>query len=259
MRILVSIDDTDQLTTKGIKGTGDLAKGIAKGIESHGWGKSKRITRHQLLLHEDIPYTSHNSSMCFEAEIGEDHLQAVIDFGSDYLRRESEPESDPGLCVVNIDSLSEPQELVRFGYQTKQKVLTKELAYSLAERLGVHLSEHGGTGQGVIGALAGAGLRLSGNDGAFKGKHKVGEPGQRFTVAELCALAKVDHVKTLDGQILSSPEIVILGNMVKSILSEGKAVIPVERTETEDGGPVWKTCSKEIIQQISEAAGYDIA
>ncbi|MEW9700396.1 hypothetical protein [Paenibacillus sp. SI8] len=253
MRILVSIDDTDNLTTKGIKGTGDLAKGIAKAIESHGWGTSLRISRHQLLLHDDIPYTSHNSSMCFEADITDHHLQAVIDFSSDYLHRESERGSDPGLCVVTIEGLSRPQELIRFGYMAKQQVLTKELAYGLAHKLSIYLSEHGGSGQGVIGALAGAGLRLGGNDGSFKGKHKVGEPGEKLTVSELCALARVDLLQSLDGQPINSYDTVVLGTTIKSILSEGKAVIPVQRTETEDGSPVWTTCSKDLILQIRTA------
>ena len=44
-------------------------------------------------------------------------------------------------------------------------------AYLLAEQFPeLSLSEHGGTGDGVIGALAGVGLRLSGSDGRIKGK-----------------------------------------------------------------------------------------
>lgn len=169
MRILVSIDDTDNFTTKGIKGTGDLAKNIARAIKSNGWGNSSRITRHQLLLHEDIPYTSHNSSMCFEAEIDPQYLQAVIDFSVQHLETESEPEADPGLCVIIPDRLADPVRLIDYGYRAKREVLDKNDAYVLASELGIHLSEHGGTGQGVIGAMAGAGLRL----GATTGRSKI--------------------------------------------------------------------------------------
>ncbi|QWU16891.1 hypothetical protein SAMN04487895_110199 [Paenibacillus sophorae] len=250
MRILLSIDDTDNFTTKGIKGTGDLAKNISRAIKSNGWGASSRITRHQLLLHEDIPYTSHNSSMCFEADIDPQYLQAVIDFSARHLETESEPEADPGLCVVVPDRLADPVRLIGYGYLAKREVLDKNGAYALASELGIHLSEHGGTGQGIIGAMAGAGLRLGGNDGSFKDKHKVGEPGTILTAAELCALAKVDQIKSLDGALLEGKATVVLGNMVKSILSEGKAVIPVQLLETADQAPVWKTCSKEQIHLL---------
>ncbi|BCG57275.1 hypothetical protein [Paenibacillus sp. URB8-2] len=255
MRILVSIDDTDNFTTKGIKGTGDLAKNIARAIKSNGWGNSSRITRHQLLLHEDIPYTSHNSSMCFEAEIDPQYLQAVIDFSVQHLETESEPEADPGLCVIIPDRLADPVRLIDYGYRAKREVLDKNDAYVLASELGIHLSEHGGTGQGVIGAMAGAGLRLGGNDGSFKDKHKVGEPGTILTAAELCALAGVDGIRSLDGALLGGDATVVVGNMVKSILSEGQAVIPVQPLETGEQAPVWQTCSKQqihLLQRISQ-------
>ncbi|MDT3427830.1 hypothetical protein J2Z22_003406 [Paenibacillus forsythiae] len=250
MRILVSIDDTDNFTTKGIKGTGDLAKNISRAIKSNGWGASRRITRHQLLLHEDIPYTSHNSSMCFEADIDPQFLQNVIDFSSRHLETESEPEADPGLCIVIPERLADPERLISFGYRAKREVLDKDGAYALAAELGIHLSEHGGTGQGIIGAMAGAGLRLGGNDGSFKDKHKVGEPGAIFSAAELCALAQVDEIKSLDGAVLGGDETVALGNMVKSILSGGKTVIPVQLSESAGQAPVWKTCSKEQIHLL---------
>ena len=154
MQILISIDDTDNLESPG---TGALASRIAADLESNGWGKSSFVTRHQLLVHPDIPYTSHNSAMCFSAEIEADCLEQVISHSAGFLARESAAGSDPGLCIAVIDRLPESDELIRFGRSAKASVLTKESAYELARRVGIHLSEHGGTGQGVIGALAGAG------------------------------------------------------------------------------------------------------
>ena len=61
---------------------------------------------------------------------------------------------------------------IDFGYRAKQVVLTKSNAYKLAKKLDIHLSEHGGSGQGVIGALAGVALRLTANDGRFWRKIK---------------------------------------------------------------------------------------
>ena len=61
MEIYVAIDDTDSLE---FGATGQSANELRRLIEDKGWGKSEAVTRHQLLLHPDIPYTSHNSSMC---------------------------------------------------------------------------------------------------------------------------------------------------------------------------------------------------
>ncbi|EUA24672.1 hypothetical protein I552_3211 [Mycobacterium xenopi 3993] len=57
--------------------------------------------------------------------------------------------------------------LVDFGRRAKREVLCTNQAHELAAGLGVHLSGHGGSCDGVIGALAAVGLHLSGNDGLF--------------------------------------------------------------------------------------------
>jgi len=249
MKILVCIDDTDSIDSRG---TGELASLIAKTIQEKGWGKCSQITRHQFLLDPNIPYTSHNSSMCFQAEIDREYLQQLIDYASDFLRRESEAEADPGLCVAVIDDLLEQKSLIDFGYKAKREVLSKEEAYSLAERLKIHLSEHGGTGQGVIGALAGVGLRLSNNDGRFKGKLKINAPDNLIKVQDLCTHPDIDQVRSLEGKVLADSEIVCLGNMVKPILLEGKAVLLVHSVKTDDGRTIWETCSKNQISDYEE-------
>lgn len=248
MRILVSIDDTDNLESLG---TGDLAAAIAANINESGWGKSYEVTRHQLLVHPDIPYTSHNSSMCFTADINESCLASLIDYASDFLARESAPGSDPGLCVVVIDKLNQPELLIDFGRQAKAKVMTKDDAYQLAGQLGIHLSEHGGTGQGVIGALAGAGLRLSGNDGRFKGKLKIKADGNVASVGDILAQTKVDMVKSLDGVVLRDEELVMLGEKVKAVLLDGKSVVLVApREEADTDGIMWQTCTKQQLRNF---------
>jgi len=160
INILVCIDDTDNIDSRG---TGELASILAETIERKSWGKATPVTRHQLLIHPDIEYTSHNSSMCFEANIEQEYLADITRFSMDFLLKESAEGSDPGLCIVPLDTLKDKQELINYGHNAKKNVLSKETAYALAKKLDIHLSEHGGTGIGVIGALAGTGLRLSGN------------------------------------------------------------------------------------------------
>jgi len=125
-------------------------------IEANGWGKCGRVTRHQLLIHPDVPYTSHNSSMCFLAEVEADSLEQVTDYCCATLAVEAVEASDPGLCVAALDKLSGAEALITYGREAKKRVFTKDEAYATALRCGAHLSEHGGTGQGVIGALAGS-------------------------------------------------------------------------------------------------------
>lgn len=118
--------------------------------------------------------------------------------------------------------------------------------------MGIHLSEHGGTGQGIIGALAGAGLRLSGNDGRFKGKIKISSESSIVSAGELCATGKVDLVKSLeDGIILAEDELVILGDTLKTVLLEGKAVFPVFAVAQDDSArPKWQSYSKSQLKDF---------
>lgn len=244
MEIILCIDDTDDLESKG---TGELCSEIAAHLKERGWGETFGVTRHQLLIHEDIPFTSHNSSMCFQAEIEEDSLGNIIAYASQFLAREGAAGSDPGLCVVVPAWLSGKDELLQFGRNAKHSVLTKEAAYRTALKLGVHLSEHGGTGQGVIGALAGAGLRLSGNDGRYKGKFPLtGETGIR-TVAEIRTETPVTVVKTPAGYVLKDDERVKLDGAVKVVLLAGQPTLLVTENDSA-AGINWRLCSKEQLR-----------
>jgi hypothetical protein len=245
MLALICIDDTDIL---GSRGTGKLAAKLVDEIQKEGWGKCSPITRHQLFVHPDIPYTSHNSAMCFAVEAGDDYLETIIEYCGVFLERQSAKGSDPGLCVAIPDRLIEPGLLLAYGYRAKQAVITKQEAYDLAEKLGVHLTEHGGTGQGVIGALAGVGLRLGGNDGRFKGKYFIGPPGSVARVDEILNKTGVDLVKSTDGSILPFGEKVRLGEKVKSVLHNGKNVLLVMRTESEEGVH-WETCPRDFLSR----------
>ena len=245
MRILLSIDDTDDIDSRG---TGELASLIAEELEGNGWGRCGFVTRHQLFVHPDIPYTSHNSAMCFDVELKEGCLDRVVDHASAFLARESAAGSDPGLCVAVMDRLADPEALISFGRQAKCVVLTKADAYAVAGSIGVHLSEHGGTGDGVIGALAGAGLRLSGSDGRLKGQIRFAPDERILSVAKLCNRVEVDAVRTLDGFDLAGNELVRLGEKVKTVLQGGKSVLLVSAADPTADGVSWRTCSRQQLR-----------
>jgi len=249
MQILVCIDDTDNIESRG---TGELAEMIAQAIEKQDWGKCSWITRHQLLLDPAVPYTSHNSSMCFKADINIEYLQQIIDYAANFLEQESQVDADPGLCVIVIDDFLDTKSLIDFGYRVKREVVTKDDAYNLASRLNVHLSEHGGTGQGIIGALAGAGLRLSDNDGWIKGKIKINAPNNIINVRDLCSHPAIDKVRNMHGGYLEDSELIVLGAMVKSIIMEGRAVVLVHKSDEANDLSLWTTCSKKQLANYEE-------
>jgi hypothetical protein len=245
MRILVSIDDTDNLDSRG---TGEIASLIAEGMQQNGWGPTSMVTRHQLLVHPDIPYTSHNSAMCFEAEIGEDDLQRVVAFAGAFLDCECAPGSDPGLCVAVVDRIASADELIAFGRRAKLEVIAMPEAFELAQRLGAHLSPHGGTGQGVIGALAGAGLRLWGNDGRMKGCLEVGPAGSLLRVRELLEHPLVQAVRCVDGGIVAAEDLVEIGEKPKTVMCDGASVLLLSAVDSDGGEASWRTLPRKLLR-----------
>ena len=245
MKILVSIDDTDDLDSPG---TGELAAAIARTIRLRNWGETFFVTRHQLLIHPDIPYTSHNSAMCFAADVDPDCLDALIAEAGQYLAETSAPGSDPGLCVVATEALAGRAELLDFGQAAKCRVLEKNEAYALAQAMGVHLSEHGGSGQGVIGALAGAGLRLGGNDGRMRGHLSLPDGTQQLPVLALIGHREIDAVQTLAGETLPEDTMVRLGGKVKTVLRGGRSTLLVAPALS-GGSPYWRNCNNQELKR----------
>lgn len=242
--ILLCIDDTDNIDSRG---TGELASILAETIEKKGWGTSSPVTRHQLLIHPDIEYTSHNSSMCFRAALQNGRFSDITRLAMDFLAAESAEGSDPGLCLVHLDNLKDKQPLIDFGQTAKKNVLTKETAYRLAEELDIHLSEHGGTGIGVIGALAGTGLRLSGNDGRFRGHFRISSQENVVSVSEIKAQTHVECAKSLDGELLSDSDQIRLGSKVKSVLLDDRSTLLVFKSPEEPD--LWQTCTKQQLKK----------
>lgn len=242
MNYLLCIDDTDQLEGPG---TGHLLQALCEDIEKKGWCTWAAISRHQLYVNEAIPYTSHNSSLCSPLTLKADNIHELIDFCGRFLEEKSAPGSDPGLCVVRWKN-GDLDRLIDFGYRAKCSVLTKDEAYDLARDLEIHLSEHGGTGQGVVGALAGTGLRISGNDGRFRGWYHLGRQGTWFYVKDVVSYPFIDLVQSESGEILANDTRVQFGgDELKLILKGGKHVLPV--TPTPSG---WRTLTKKEVKKI---------
>jgi tRNA(Ile2) C34 agmatinyltransferase TiaS len=239
MEMIICIDDTDNLDSPG---TGHLAEILRKNIEELTGGTTTRITRHQLFVSPEIPYTSHNSAMCFIADVAPEFYDRVIAMTQNFLETNSAPGSDPGFCAAVRERISEPERLMAFGRSALNTVLTKKEAYALADDLKIHLSEHGGTGGGVIGALAGTGLRLDGNNGRFKGWLEITDEDRQSTASALMSKYDIDRVQTAEGRGVSGDEKIILFEKVKTVLLGGQSVLVV-KPYTEDSG-MWTNLSR---------------
>lgn len=161
MRTYIGFDDTDFLGSD--VGTGKLARRYERLIPEgcHFWG----VVRQQLLVDPGIPYTSHNSSACVVIDYSDTALtEDLLRLAVEHIERESLPGSDPGLCFVCADDPALPA-LQAFGRKcTAQLVKQSEAMQAVGAG---HLSGHGGTNDGIIGAAAGVGLTAAGWSGRF--------------------------------------------------------------------------------------------
>jgi hypothetical protein len=225
MTIFACIDDTDNLNSRG---TGRLARAVAAEL-----AKSyhvKGVTRHQLYVHPDIPYTSHNSCAVIHinlgADSGEKAMKDIFDLAKQEILNDFIDGSDPGLAVANQEQIL--PSLVAFGKDAKNTVLTQEMARTLAKNLNIHLEGLGGTEDGVIGAMAGLGLASTANDGRYLLIGLIRELTGLQTVENLIN-AGVDRIYTLDGRLITSGTIHNHENKsVKPCPVNGKAILFVE-------------------------------
>jgi hypothetical protein len=215
--VFIGVDDTDNHTSEG---TGRLARRLAgefaeRGIPSLG------VTRHQFLVDPRIPYTSHNSGACIAVEWAGpvDELK----FAMDLVRQWSAEGSDPGVCIAPRESILRP--ITDWGWAATKRVLTMPEAQSIARAAGVQLEPLGGTGQGIIGALAAVGLRADGNEGRFLHLPGLRELGEFTTPEELTRLGiTVEHQGSEPAEGAEYRTL----NWVRPRLIGGKPVWPVQ-------------------------------
>jgi hypothetical protein len=202
----------------------------------------KGITRHQLLVHPQIPYTSHNSSACVSVETT--NADDLWEASREFLLREAAIGSDVGLCLAEWETILE--EVQSFGRRAKTEVLSMHQARRIASISGIRCEGLTGTGGGVIGALAGIGLHRAGNDGRFLWLPGLRELKGKYRIAEVLAKGHIECICTLEHAELSSEEIVDLGEWVRPVLINGKSTLYVEEQNHE-----WHILSKERIKSLS--------
>ncbi len=247
MRILIGIDDTDN---KESRGTGFNSRQLAAAIEHEGFGKVKGITRHQLFVHPDIPYTSQNSSACLDVVCPD--MKQIIEFSTQFMLQIGAVGSDVGLCITSKDTV--PEEIQQWGLDAKSIVLTMNEAEKLASKYGVYLVGLTGTHGGIIGALAAVGLRSGGNDGRFiwinSAKNLRDIEQDVHSVEVLLARAGIDVIQCGDTIIDDPDALVYLNGWARPVLRNGKSVLLVDH-ELNNKKYEWKCSAKEAVKELS--------
>jgi hypothetical protein len=249
-RLLVGVDDTDNLESKG---TGNLAQRLVEALREAGLGSALGVTRHQLLVDPRIPFTSHNSSACiaWDGEPGVD-AEAIAHVAGPFLERASAPGSDPGLAVAPT-SWPDPRcrhMLVSWGLRAKKEVLGGSEAVALAGGCAVSLSAHGGDGGGVIGALAAVGLHLGGDDGRFLWMPGLRDLAGTVTYDQLRSLAPIDVARDPAGTEPKGDDIIDLGDWIRPVLRGSRSVLLLTAQHSDMPSAAWTVLPRDAVKVL---------
>lgn len=225
MRIYVCFDDTDNIDAP--RGTGKLGRWFADELPEGCtmWG----TVRQQLLVDDRIPYTSHNSSACAVIEAPDaSYVPLLVERGIAHLEHHALQGSDPGICVVAEDDPA-LGVLMDFGRQAAVEVVTQHDAFAAAR--GAHLSGHGGTNDGIIGAAAGVGLTAWGWSGRFIEYGGLRDYSEQVSVANLQAAGM--EVLPIDRNVVSpkTNDVVDTEGWLRPRLWGGRPCVPVTLQE----------------------------
>lgn len=242
MNYLIGVDDTDNLESRG---TGFRARALGTALEAAGLGELHSVTRHQLLVHPAIPYTSHNSSACL-AVTADRPAEDLAHFCAGVLVAESAPGSDVGLCVAAAAAVA--PAAIAFGRRAKQEIVTRDEARLLAAGLGFVLLGLTGDGGGVIGALAAVGLRAEGEDGRFLWLPGLREMEGDLTAGDLHRNHGIKAVAAADGCAVAGGDRIELGDWVRPVLRRGEAILLVEQA---GAAGRWQVAGRDLIKASS--------
>jgi hypothetical protein len=132
--------------------------------------------------------------------------------------------------VVPQDAVHEG--LRAFGYRAQKEVIEIAEARRLADQLCLSAWWSGETGQGCIGAMAGAGLRSTGNDGRFIGLDGIRDLNGVLSVGEVIRQTAIQRVASVSGETLGDHEAIDTLGWVRPSLRDGKATLYVVRDGT---------------------------
>lgn len=184
-KIYVSVDHADR-TDDGVS-TEVVAQEIARRLCNEFSSKiNMGITEHTL-------FDQLNHAYCFDINLPRGSVQRVAEIGWETVMEMCAEEADPGLCILPLmmeddgmtedlashaersrrnEILEEHHDLIRFGQRAKREPVTVQEALDMAAQFPQTILKGAGSNRrGMVGALAGAGLRIGGDDGQFIGSY----------------------------------------------------------------------------------------
>ena len=218
--IYVGIDDTDTLDSRG---TGRLARNIATALSTK--YPIFGVTRHQLFVHPDIPFTSHNSCAAIHVEAPPNAMEEIFCKTKKMMLEDFIEGSDPGLAIATSTQIT--SAAVALGLDAKTIIISQERAREVAKNSKIRFEGLGGTEDGVIGAIAGVGLASLKNDGRFLLKGKNRELSGIRSISEIIN-SGIDEVLTLQGESIKEGKVEIRKNATPSFI-QGKTVLFVQQ------------------------------
>lgn len=239
-RVLVGIDDTDNLESRG---TGFRARELGFRLRDAGLARISGISRHQLYVHPDIPYTSHNSALCLDMAWHGGDLATLIDFTRDYLAETSAPGSDAGFCVAPYAEIGD--DVIAFGRSAKDTVLNKAQARALAAATGFHLEGVTGDHGGIIGSIACTGLRKTGHDGRFVWVEGVRDLDGVTTAGHLLQMTGIEVLQPSVPAAVNDTDRIDVAPWPRPVLLNHKAVLLIEKVEDTNADCEWKIVPRQ--------------
>ena len=162
-----------------------------------------------------------------KALLTEEQKQGALNFALDLLERKCAPSAEPDIAAAFEKDLLSAQELINFGKSAKEIFLKPQQAFEDATLQNVFLKELKSGARGVIGALAGIGLRLSGSDGKIRGKFELKE--SNLSVRELLGLNFIEAVADENFKPLLPDKRVNLIGALKPVFLDFKATLLVKK------------------------------
>lgn len=226
--IYLGLDDTDMLDTPG---TNKLAMHLVELLADD--YETLWIVRHQMLVDPRVPCTRMNGSVSLGLEPrGASRLQALAEGVADVMIGWCPVGSDPGLCLTE----AVPEVIRQWGRRAQQELLDQDEALRLADDAGIYLKPLGGTGGGIIGALAAVGLLATWNSGRVV--HRGSHCERPFNITGTLEVEEVfargiDRVLRMDtGEVIRQGSIE-LGKKLRPNLRDGQVVLYVLPNLTE--------------------------
>jgi hypothetical protein len=135
--------------------------------------------------------------------------------------------------------------LICYGELAQKDFIDKEQAIRLAWKSGIFLSEEGGTGEGIIGALAAVGLRGSGNGGRYVHLQGIREIKGLVTVSSILKDTGITAVVDEGGRPVGGGETVDSQDWIKPNVIGGNPVLRIRLRGDVNGGQVWETVEQK--------------